>query len=92
MHWWQGGNMYQDRLELYKDLERKRDSKLLVYVTGDRPGLETQIHPEVLDLLVDHLDTIGVVSKISLSTTTQQCCLGGKTKWPTSSGEPLLRV
>jgi hypothetical protein len=58
--------MYQDRLELYTNLEQKRNSKLLVYVTGDRPGLETQIHPEVLDLLVDHLDTIGVVPKISL--------------------------
>lgn len=58
--------MYQDRLELYTNLEQKRNSKLLAYVTGDRPGLETQIHPEVLDLLVDHLDIIGVVPKISL--------------------------
>ena len=58
--------MYQDRLDLYRNLEQKRDSKVLVYVTGDRRGLGTQIHPEVLDLLVDHLDTIGQVPKISL--------------------------
>jgi hypothetical protein len=58
--------MYQDRLELYRKLERERNSKLLVYVTGDRQGLETQIHPEVLNLLVDHMDAIGVVPKISL--------------------------
>lgn len=58
--------MYRDRLELYKALERERDAKLLVYVTGDRKGLETQIHSEVLDLLVDHLDAIGHVPRISL--------------------------
>ena len=58
--------MYEDRVELYKALERKRDSTLLTYVTGDRRGLETQIHPEVLDFLVDHLDAVGPVPKISL--------------------------
>jgi ClpP class serine protease len=58
--------MYQDRRELYEDLEKKRSSKLLVYVTGDRQGLETQIHPEILNLLVDHMDAIGTVPKISL--------------------------
>ena len=33
--------MYQDRLGLYRQLEDNRGSKLLVYVTGDRRGLET---------------------------------------------------
>ncbi len=58
--------MYQDRLDLYKSLEQNRNSKLLVYVTGDRQGLETQIHPEILNLLVDHMDAMGIVPKISL--------------------------
>lgn len=58
--------MYSDRIELYKKLEEKRNSKLLVYITGDRRGLETQIHPEVLDFFVDHLDAIESVPKISL--------------------------
>ena len=58
--------MYQNRINLYKEIEEKRDSKLLVYVTGDRRGLETKIHPEVLDLFVQHLDTMGTVPKISL--------------------------
>lgn len=58
--------MYQNRIELYKEIENRRDSKLLVYVTGDRKGLETKIHSEVLDFFVDHLDTIGDVPKISL--------------------------
>jgi len=58
--------VYQNRLELYKEIEKRRDSKLLVYVTGDRTGLETKIHSEVLNFFVDHLDIIGDVPKISL--------------------------
>ncbi|CAE6495503.1 Serine dehydrogenase proteinase [Nitrosomonas nitrosa] len=58
--------MYQDRRNLYQQLENLRSSKILVYVTGDRPGLETQIHSEVFDFFVNHLDRIGVTEKISL--------------------------
>lgn len=59
-------NMYHDRVKLYKQLEASRGSKVLAYVTGDRPGLETQMHQEVLDFFVHHLDLIGDVEKISL--------------------------
>ena len=45
--------MYKERLENYKKIEGLRKSKLLVYVTGDRPGMETQIHPEILDYFID---------------------------------------
>jgi len=38
----------------------------MLYVTGDRPGLETQIHPEVLDFFAQHLDGIGTVKTVSL--------------------------
>jgi len=58
--------MKADRLENYKKIEKLRNSKLLIYVTGDRPGMETQIHPEVLEYFVDHLDPLGKVDKISL--------------------------
>lgn len=58
--------MYNDRIDLYKTIEKSRSSKLLVYVTGDRPGMETQIHPEILDYFIDHLDKIGKAEKISL--------------------------
>ena len=58
--------MYAARLADYKLLEEMLDTKLLVYVTGDRRGWETQIASDVLDLFVHHLDTIGVVKKISL--------------------------
>ena len=58
--------MYHDRIELYKKLEEKRASKLLVYITGDRSGMETQIHSEILDLIIQHIDLISSVPKISL--------------------------
>jgi hypothetical protein len=58
--------MYKERLELYKKLEEKRNSRVIVYVTGDRPNLSSKIHPEVLDLFMTHFDEIGIVDKITL--------------------------
>lgn len=58
--------MFKDRIDNYKLLETRRDSKLLVYITGDRPGLETQIHQEILDYFINHLDIINDCKKISL--------------------------
>lgn len=55
-----------DRLDLYKQLEEKRNSKLLVYITGTRQGLETQIANDVLPKFSEHLDKIGDTKKISL--------------------------
>jgi hypothetical protein len=67
--------MYNGRVELYQKIEQLRKSKLLVYITGDRPGMETQIHPEILDYFIDHLDKVGKQQKISLFLYTQ----GGNT-------------
>ncbi len=58
--------MFNDRKDIYRRIEELRSTKLLVYITGDRPGLETQIHPEVLDYFVDHLDNFNLPNKISL--------------------------
>ena len=58
--------MFSERIKKYKELEKTRNSKVIVYITGDRPGMETQIHPEVLEYFVDHLDPLGKVDKISL--------------------------
>ncbi len=58
--------MFKDRIDNYKLLESRRESKLLVYVTGDRPGLETQIHQEILDYFINHLDIMNDCKKISL--------------------------
>lgn len=58
--------MYANRRALYEELERSCESKVLVYVTGDRQKLETQVSADGLDFFVNHLDQIGVVPKISL--------------------------
>ena len=55
-----------ERAELLRRIEGERSSRALLYVTGDRSGLETQIGQDVIDLFVDHLDDIGPVPKISL--------------------------
>lgn len=58
--------MNNKRLALYQQLEQKRDSKLLVYFTSTRMGLETQIARDVLPLFTEHLDKMGEPDKISL--------------------------
>lgn len=50
--------MFTDRQALYRDLERERGSKVITYVTGDRPGMETKIHSEVYDFFVNHLGKV----------------------------------
>lgn len=58
--------MIKERIEILRKIEQRRGSKVILYVTGDRPGLETQIHQEVYDYFVNILNEIGVVNKISL--------------------------
>lgn len=58
--------MLKDRIDLYNDLERRRKSKLIVYVTSDRKGLETQIASDIISLFTEHLDKLGDTDKISL--------------------------
>lgn len=58
--------MYSDRISFYKALEKARDSKLIVYVTGDRVGMQAQIHAGIRDYFANHLDTFNLPKKISL--------------------------
>ena len=67
--------MYKDRLAFYKRIEKERNSKVIAYVTGDRRGMETQIASDVPDVILEHLDEIGKVHRISLILYT----LGGDT-------------
>jgi len=48
--------MYTERKKLYESLEEKLESKVLVYVTSDRAGYETQIGGDAIDLFIDQLD------------------------------------
>lgn len=58
--------MYTERVELYKQIEEFTDSKVISFVTGDRPNLPIQIAPDAFEHFSDHLDTIGVTQRISL--------------------------
>ena len=56
----------ESRLNILRRVEEARNSKVILYVTGDRQGLNTQIGQDVIDLFIDHLDALGPVDKISL--------------------------
>ena len=58
--------MRQDRIKLYQKIEAERNSKLLVYITSTRSGLETQIANDVLPKFTEHLDKLGDTQKITL--------------------------
>lgn len=58
--------MYAERVKLYEELEKEFDSRVLVYVTSDRPNMGAQIASDVIDFFIDHLDKIGPCEKISL--------------------------
>jgi len=58
--------MLAQRVELYKQIEEARSGKLLVYITGYKPGMETQISSEVHDLFLNHLDKFNSPQKIIL--------------------------
>ena len=58
--------MRANRIPWYQELEQKRESKLLVYSTSNRVGMETQIAPDILPKFTEHLDIIEKADKISL--------------------------
>ncbi len=47
-----------DRLKLIKAIEKKRGSKVITYVTGDRPGLQAEIKGDVIPTIERHLHKI----------------------------------
>ncbi len=46
----------KERIELIKKIEDATNSKILVYVTGDRRGLETRISSDVIPFIYKHLE------------------------------------
>lgn len=58
--------MYDQRKQIYKEIEKFTESKVLCYVTGDRKNMEIQIGSDALDHFVEHLDKIGKTKRISL--------------------------
>jgi hypothetical protein len=58
--------MRNERQELIRTIEEERNSKLLVYITGDRRGLETRIAMDAFPFIFTHLSRIGYQKKIDL--------------------------
>ena len=56
----------EDRFKLIREIEEIRSSRVLCYLTGDRPGFETRIHTEVNTMLYNHLQKMGKSDKIDL--------------------------
>ncbi len=67
--------MQKKLIDLYKEVEGLRKSKVIAYVTGDRLNMETQIASDVVDVFGRHLEAIGKTNKITLILYT----LGGDT-------------
>jgi Serine dehydrogenase proteinase len=57
---------YATRKSIYRGIEAERETKVITFVTSDRPGMETQIAPDSVNIFVDLLDDIGPTTKISL--------------------------
>jgi hypothetical protein len=56
----------EERQNLIREIEKERQSRVLVYITGDRRGLETRIAPDVFPFIFNHLSAIGHQKKIDL--------------------------
>lgn len=55
-----------ERIKIIKEIELKRNSKLICFITGDRSGFETRIAKDVINLFYEHLLLIGNVENIDL--------------------------
>jgi len=55
-----------ERKKLIEQIETRRKSRLIVYMTGDRRGLETKIATDVYPFFMDHLSRIGERERIDL--------------------------
>src|SRR5438552_2968588 len=63
---------------LLRTVEERLKTKVITYLTGDRPGLETQIGGDAIPKFRRHLEAIGEVDSISLFLYTR----GGDTNVP----------
>jgi len=54
------------RVEILKEIEKLRGSRVISVVTGDRPGLDTRIAMEVIPIIAKQLRAIGQHERIDL--------------------------
>lgn len=55
-----------DRMSWIEEIEKRRKSKLVVYIAGDRKGMETQIATDFFPMFHKHLTNIGIQKRIDL--------------------------
>ena len=55
-----------ERLQLIRDIEAERNSRMLVYISGDRRGLETKIASDIFPFCLHHLSQMAFQEKIDL--------------------------
>lgn len=56
----------ENRIKVIKEIENIRKSKVICYVTGDKRGYETRIHPEIQIMLYEHLQKLRPIKKLDL--------------------------
>lgn len=56
----------EERMDLINEIQAKRNSKLVVYIAGDRPGLETRIATDIFPMFHKHLTQIPNPKRIDL--------------------------
>lgn len=57
---------FEERKPLYEQIERERNTKIISYITSDRPGAESRIASDCIDIIVGALDEIGPTQRITL--------------------------
>jgi hypothetical protein len=68
----------EERLSHISKIQALRNCPLIVYVTGDRPNLETKIDDDALRVIYDHLEAVGEQDALDLFLYTR----GGNTLTP----------
>lgn len=66
---------YTDRVKLIREIEKKRGSRLLCYLTSDRENAQSRVAKDALPIMYEHLRSIGETDKIDVFIMT----LGGDT-------------
>jgi hypothetical protein len=56
----------EERLELIHQIEEERNSRILIYITGDRRGLESKISVDTFPFILQHLSQFKHPEKIDL--------------------------
>ncbi len=57
---------FKNRIQHFEKIETMRNTKLISFVTGDRPGVETYINNDCIDPFINTLNSIGNTNRISL--------------------------